>query len=135
MNTTQIAGRVGADPDVRFTEKGLAVVRFPVAVNAGYKNNKGDWQEKTVWKRVVVWGNLAEAAADILKKGMPVIVCGSEETRIYEKEGRKQYMTELTARLIGQTILPKKADDRKPAEPGHRFDDMGSETEEEEIPF
>ena len=43
-------------------------------------------------------------------------------------------MTELTARLIGQTILPKKADDRKPAEPGHRFDDMGSEAEEE-IPF
>lgn len=37
MNTTQIAGRVGAEPDVRFTEKGLAIVRFPVAVNAGYK--------------------------------------------------------------------------------------------------
>ncbi|WP_069132464.1 single-stranded DNA-binding protein [Rhodohalobacter halophilus] len=98
LNKVMIIGRLGADPDVRYTQSNTAVANMSVATTDRYKDRNGELQEKTEWHRVVVWNRLAEICQQYLKKGSLVYFEGKLETREWEdKEGQKRYTTEVKA--------------------------------------
>jgi single-strand DNA-binding protein len=98
MNKVFIAGHLGADPELKFTQGGQAVLKLRVATKDSYKDKAGEWQETTEWHTVVMWGRRAEAVNKILSKGSAVTIEGKLQTRSWEaKEGGKRYATEINA--------------------------------------
>jgi single-strand DNA-binding protein len=71
-----IVGNLGRDPEMRFTPSGAAVTNISVATSRRYKDSSGNQRDETVWFRVSVWGNQAEAVNQYLKKGRQVLVEG-----------------------------------------------------------
>src|SRR5690625_6619314 len=69
LNKAMIIGRLGADPEVRYTQSNTAVATLNVATNERFKDRNGELQERTEWHRVVAWGRLAEICQEYLKKG------------------------------------------------------------------
>src|SRR6056300_1113472 len=98
LNKAMIIGRLGADPEVRFTQSNTAVATMNVATNERYKDSSGEMQERTEWHRVVAWGRLAEICQQYVKKGSMIYFEGPIQTREWEdKEGQKRYTTEIKA--------------------------------------
>ena len=98
LNKAMIIGRLGADPEVRYTQNNTAVANMSVATSDRYKDKNGEWKETTEWHRVVAWGRLAEICQQYLKKGSQVYFEGPIQTRSWEdKDGQKQYSTEIKA--------------------------------------
>jgi single-strand DNA-binding protein len=98
MNIVIIAGNLGADPELRYTQAGDAILKLRVATAERYKNKAGEWQEKTEWHSVTLWGARGEALSKMLQKGSKVIVRGRLQTRSWEaKDGQKRYSTEIAA--------------------------------------
>lgn len=97
MNIVQILGRVGRDPETRFTQSGLKVTTFSVAVHI-----KKGGQEETIWWRVTVWGDRFDKMIQYVKKGSMLVVIGEmNKPNIYnDKEGRPQVGMEVTADII-----------------------------------
>jgi len=109
LNKAMIIGRLGADPEVRYTQNNTAVANVSVATSDRYKDSNGEWQENTEWHRVVAWGRLAEVCQQYLKKGSQVYFEGPIQTRSWEdKDGQKQYSTEIKA--LGMQMLDSKGD-------------------------
>lgn len=81
VNKVTLIGRLGGDPEVRRLENGAAVARFGLATNESYKDNMGNWQDRTEWHNVTAWRALAERAESSLKKGALVYVEGKLQTR------------------------------------------------------
>jgi len=107
LNKAMIIGRLGQDPEVRYTQSNTAVATLSVATNERYKDSNGEWQERTEWHRVVAWGRLAEICQQYLKKGSQVYIEGPIQTRQWEdREGQKRYTTEIKA--LTMTMLDSK---------------------------
>jgi single-strand DNA-binding protein len=97
MNKVFLLGNLGAKPELtRFADKD-AVLRLRVATNERFKNREGNWQERTDWHTVKVWGKSGEALYEMLDKGDKVMVEGQIRTRSYEKDGSTRYVTEVHA--------------------------------------
>lgn len=105
LNRTQIIGRLGRDPEVRFTNDGVAVARLAVATNETWRDGQGAKQERTEWHRVVLFGKVAEIARDHLAKGALVYLEGRLQTRKWAgQDGVDRYATEVVAdtlRMLG----------------------------------
>jgi single-strand DNA-binding protein len=102
-----IIGRLGQDPDVRYTQSNTAVANLSVATSERYKDSTGEWKENTEWHRVVAWGRLAEICQEYLKKGSLVYIEGPIQTRQWEdKDGQTRYTTEIKA--LTMTMLDSK---------------------------
>lgn len=115
VNKVFLMGALGADPELRFTQAGKAVLNMRVATSEKYKDNSGTYVEKTEWHHVVVWGAHAEALAKFLSKGSKVFVEGSLRTTSYEKSpGDKRYKTEINATNV--TALSGKGEAPEPTE-------------------
>lgn len=100
-NRVMLLGALGADPELRMTQGGQAVLNMRLATNESYfDKKKNERQERTDWHSVVVWGARAEALAKILTKGSSIFVEGSLRTSSYEKDGEKRYRTEVNATNI-----------------------------------
>ena len=98
LNKVQFTGRLGADPDMRFTPQGHAVTIFRVASNRSWRSSDGEAHEDTEWFRVVAWNKLAEVCNQYLIKGMRVYVEGRLQTRQWQdQEGQHRYSTEVIA--------------------------------------
>lgn len=98
LNKAMIIGRLGADPEVRYTQSNTAVATLSVATTERYKDKNGEQQESTEWHRVVAWGRLAEICQEYLKKGSLAYFEGPIQTRQWEdKDGQKRYTTEIKA--------------------------------------
>lgn len=95
MNSVSIIGRLGQDPELRYTPSGHAVINLRVAINEQF----GDKQQ-TTWLTVVVWDKLAEACAEYLRKGSRIAVLGRLSSRTYETNGHKRSVTEVVARRV-----------------------------------
>lgn len=95
LNKVMIIGRLGRDPEVRYTQGGKAVANFSVATDHGSRDNK-----KTEWHRIVVWDKLAELCGQYLTKGRQVYVEGRLQTRDWEKDGVKRSSTEIVAHTV-----------------------------------
>lgn len=96
VNKVILLGRLGTDPQIRYTPSGRATVSFTLATNRVWKDQNGTQQEKTEWHRIVAWGKLAEVMAEWLKKGQQVYLEGRLQTRSYEDpNGVKRWITEV----------------------------------------
>ena len=105
-NKSVIIGRLGRDPDIRFTGEGKAVANLAAATTETWKDkDSGERKEKTEWHRVVLFGKLAEIARDHLKKGALVLLEGPLRTRKWQDQnGHDVYTTEIhadTLKMLG----------------------------------
>ena len=153
VNKAILVGRLGRDPETRYTSGGQAVCNFSLATDSSYKDRAGERQKRTEWHRIVLWGKLAEIAQQYLKKGQLVYIEGRIQTREWEdkRDGQKRTTTEivgnemrmLTSRAEGAAAgagagaaTPSHA-----AEPGfdagvmHEEPSAGPEISDEDIPF
>jgi single-strand DNA-binding protein len=127
MNRVILLGNVGADPELRYTTAGVAVLNVRLATNESYVDRNKEPQERTEWHTVVVWGNRAEGLSRVLAKGSGVLIEGTLRTSSYEKDGQKRYRTEVHARdvfftgkrgaLAGSDAPPGFGPAKKPADP------------------
>ena len=76
LNKVILIGRLGKDPEVRYTQGGTPVASFSVATSEKWKDNSGNPQEKTEWHKIVIWSKLAEVAKRFLSKGSLVYLEG-----------------------------------------------------------
>ncbi|HJZ48881.1 MAG TPA: single-stranded DNA-binding protein, partial [Roseiflexaceae bacterium] len=101
LNKVQMTGRLGADPEMRYTAQGNAVTTFRVASNRSWRTAEGESHEDTEWFRVVAWNKLAEICNQWLSKGSRVYVEGRMQTRQWQdQEGQTRYLTEVIANDI-----------------------------------
>ena len=102
VNKVIIVGRLGGDPEVRYTPGGQAVAKLSVATSENWKDKEGQKQERTEWHRVVVWGKMAEVCGQHLSKGRQVYVEGRLQTRSWDDKttGQKKYSTEIVANTV-----------------------------------
>lgn len=98
VNKAIILGNLGRDPELKFTQTGTPVCTLNIATNEKWKDQQGNWQDKTEWHRVIVWGNTGEACAQHLRKGSSVFVEGGLQTRKWtDQNGQERYTTEIRA--------------------------------------
>lgn len=96
LNKVLLIGHLGSDPESRFTTSGSAVTNFNLATNESWQSSDGETKDKTEWHRVVVFGKMAETAAEYMKKGQLVYIEGRLQTRSWEdKDKVKRYTTEV----------------------------------------
>ena len=101
LNKVQVTGRLGADPEMRYTAQGNAVTTFRIASNRSWRTAEGESHEDTEWFRVVAWNKLAEICYQWLSKGSRLYVEGRMQTRQWQdQEGQTRYLTEVIANDI-----------------------------------
>ncbi len=102
VNKVILVGRLGRDPETRYTSGGQAVTNFTLATDETFKSRSGERQKRTEWHRIVLWGKLAEIAQQYLKKGMLVYVEGRLQTRQWEdkRDGQKRQTTEIVGNVM-----------------------------------
>jgi single-strand DNA-binding protein len=153
VNKAILVGRLGRDPETRFTSGGQAVCNFTLATDSSYKDRSGERQKKTEWHRIVLWGKLAEIAQQYLKKGQMVFIEGRIQTREWEdkRDGQKRTTTEIVGnemRMLGSRAEGAAAGAGASAAPSSRPVDAdadagamheephaGPEISDEDIPF
>jgi len=109
LNRVQLIGRLGKDPESKFTPTGKKVTHFSLAISNRWKSKEGDAKEYTEWVNVEAWGRLGEVCQEYLKKGSLVFVEGRLKTDKYEDKGENRYFTKVVA--LAMQML-----DRKPSE-------------------
>ena len=101
LNSVQLAGRVGKDPDLSYTQSGKAVCKFSLATSFKYNDSSGTKQEKVTWHNIVIWGKLAEITKEYLNKGDIVLLEGTIDNRSYDDQaGAKKYISEVIVKNI-----------------------------------
>ena len=100
MNKAILIGRLGADPEKRFTPTGKVVVRFTLATDRRYTDANGEKVEHTDWHNVEVWGKMAETVAQYCSKGKLVCVEGRLQTDRYESNGETKYWNKIVASQV-----------------------------------
>jgi len=135
LNKVLLIGRLGQDPELKYTQSGIAVAKFSVATGISWKDPEGNQQERTEWHNVVAWRRLAEICAEYLKKGSKVYLEGSLNTSSWEDENkRKHYKTEVV--LNDMIMLDGKPQGTNAGTP--QQDTTGGEPEpagSEDLPF
>ncbi|MCX6253051.1 MAG: single-stranded DNA-binding protein [Bacteroidia bacterium] len=107
INKVILVGNVGKDPVIRYFDKGVAKVNFPLATSETYTNQQGETITSTEWHNIVLWRALAEVAEKTVKKGSQVYIVGKIKTRSYvDKDGINKYITEILADTL--LLLEKK---------------------------
>ncbi len=122
VNKVILVGRLGQDPEVRYTPSGAAVANFSVATNEAWTDKSGQKQERAEWHKVVVWGKQAELCKQYLAKGRQVYLEGRLQTRQWQdKEGQTRYTTEIqvqTIQFLGAAPGAARSQDAPPRETG-----------------
>ena len=140
VNKVILVGNLGADPTMRHTPSGSAVVNFNVATSETFKNKNGEKETRTEWHRVVAWARLAEICNEYLKKGKQVYIEGRLQTRSWEDQsGTKKYSTEVVANNM---VMLGRAGDTPMDIPSQDFpaeqtvaEGSASTGEEDDLPF
>ncbi|WP_369600969.1 single-stranded DNA-binding protein [Hahella sp. SMD15-11] len=107
LNKVMLIGNLGADPEVRYTQSGAAVANLRIATDESYRDrNTGQMVPKTEWHQVVIFGKLAEIAAQYLKKGSKVYLEGKLQTRQWQDQsGQNRYTTEVVVDINGSMLM------------------------------
>lgn len=93
-NSVQLIGRPGMDPEIKVIGN-KKNVKFSIATNDYYYNDNHELERTTSWHNIVAWGKIAEQAEKYIKKGKRIALEGRLRTRVYEKDGKKNYFTEI----------------------------------------
>ena len=111
VNKVILIGNVGADPDVKYLEGGVAVARFSLATSEVYNNKNGERVTQTEWHNIVLWRNLAQIAEKYVRKGMMLYIEGRIRTRSWDDQnGVKRYTTEIYGDKPQDTHMPQAPD-------------------------
>lgn len=97
INKVILVGNLGNDPEVKYTQSGMAITTLSLATTSSRKDRDGNPQEKTEWHRVKLFGKLGEIAGEYLRKGRQVYIEGRIEYGSYDKDGVKHYTTDIIA--------------------------------------
>lgn len=100
VNKVILLGNLGADPELRVTPGGEAILKMRLATTESYLDKNSTRQEKTEWHQVTVWGKYGESLSKILTKGSSVYIEGGLRTSSYEKDGEKRYRTDIHAQKV-----------------------------------
>ena len=135
VNKVILIGRLGSDPEVRYTNDGTPVATFSLATDEKWKDKNGQKVEKTEWHRIVAWRKLGEVCGEYLTKGKLIYIEGKLQTRQWEdKNGNKKYTTEVIANGMkmlggapgnGQSVKPEQS----------RSNDASPNMPDDDIPF
>ncbi len=109
LNRVQLIGRLGKDPEGKFTPTGKRVAHFSLAISNRWKGKEGDAKEYTEWVNVEAWGRLGEVCQEYLKKGSLVYLEGRLKTEKYEDKGENKYYTKVVA--LSMQMLDRKPND------------------------
>ena len=126
MNEVILSGNLATDVELRTTQSGKSVAQFRLAVKRWGKKDEADFIP------IVCWDKTAENCAKYLKKGSSAIVSGAIQTRTYEKDGSKRYITEVVAREVEFTGSRQEAKPQEQAKPSGGFTEIA---ETDELPF
>jgi single-strand DNA-binding protein len=136
VNLAILTGNLGADPELRTSQKGTAILKLRLATKD--REKVGDqWQDRTEWHSVVVFGARAEGLSRVLAKGKPIGVRGQIRTSSYEKEGIKVYKTEIIAddvELLGSGGGQRQPSTSYQATPD-QAQDMDPPGDDSDVPF
>ncbi len=112
VNKVILVGRLGKDPEVKYTQGGSPVARFTLATDEVYKDRTGEQQRRTEWHNIVAWSKLAEICGEYLTKGKQVYIEGSIRSRQWEDQaGNKRTAYEIVAREM--KMLGSRADSER----------------------
>jgi single-strand DNA-binding protein len=100
LNKVQLIGRLGRDPESRFTPTGKKVAHFSIAISNRWKSRDGEAKESTEWVNVEAWGRLGEVCQEYLKKGSLAYIEGRLKTDKYEDKGDTRYFTKVVAQTV-----------------------------------
>ena len=102
VNKVILVGRLGKDPETRYTPSGQGVCNFSLATDETFKDRNGERQKHTEWHRISLWGKLAEISQQYLKKGMLVYIEGRIQSRSWDDKttGQKRYATDIVANVM-----------------------------------
>jgi single-strand DNA-binding protein len=100
LNRVQLIGRLGKDPESKFTPTGKKVCHFSIAVTNRWKDKNGEAREATEWVNIEAWGRLGEVCQEYLKKGSLIFVEGRLKTDKYEANGETKYFTKVVAQTL-----------------------------------
>ena len=96
LNRVELIGNLGRDPEIRFTTAGTTVASLALATSEKVKNKTGEWEERTEWHNIILYGRTAEIAGEYLAKGKSVYLEGKLKTRKWQdKSGKDRYTTEV----------------------------------------
>lgn len=136
INKAILVGRLGKDPEIRYTPDGTMVTSFRLATDESWKDKNGDKVQKTEWHQIVTYRKLAEICGKYLVKGKLVFIEGKIQTRTWDdKEGKKHYTTEIIANNM-QMLDSKgtaKGDDIPAYDAVPQF--PGSDSMPDDVPF
>jgi len=132
LNKAMIIGRLGKDPELKYSQNGSAYCNFSVATSETWKDKQsGEKKESTEWHNVVMFGRIAEVAGEYLHKGSLAYFEGPLQTDSYEKDGVKRYSTKL--RCFKMEMLDSKDDGGNESAPGAGPHDQSQANDD--IPF
>jgi single-strand DNA-binding protein len=137
VNKVILVGRLGADPEVRYTNTGTPVANFNIATSSSFTDKSGERTERTEWHRIVAFGKLGEICGEYLAKGKQVFIEGRLQTRDWEdRDGNKRKTTEIVAntmQMLGSAgdQVRSGGSDLGPT-PGDTISDINTE---DDIPF
>jgi len=139
VNKVILLGNLGRDPEVKYTQSGMAVARFSLATTERAKDKDGNWQDKTEWHNLVAFGRTAEVAGEYLKKGRTIYIEGALRTSSWDdkESGQKKYKTEVIVNdlvMVGGQRDGGEGGGRGGARSGNNFDQRAPEQEESQAP-
>ena len=130
INKVILVGNLGRDPETRQMPSGGSVTNISIATSKTWKDKaSGEKKEQTQWHRVMLFNKLSDISAQYLKKGSKVYIEGSLKTSEYEKNGQKQYSTDIVASEM--QMLDSKGDQQN----SNGFGSPPIETADDEVPF
>jgi single-strand DNA-binding protein len=148
VNKVILVGRLGRDPETRYTGAGQAVCNFSLATDESFKSRSGERQKRTEWHKIVVWGKQAEIAQQYLKKGAQIYLEGRIQSREWtDKENQKRTSYEIVCnnfRMLGsradsmgaaQAASAGSGDFGAEASAPPEHEQAGPEVTDEDIPF
>lgn len=100
LNRVQLIGRLGKDPESKFTPTGKKVCHFSLAVSNRWKDKNGEMKEITEWVNIEAWGRLGEVCQEYLKKGSLIFTEGRLKTEKYESNGETKYFTKVVVQTL-----------------------------------
>lgn len=135
MNKAMLIGRLGKDPEIRYTPSGSKVASVSLATTRRWKDSQGVKQEASEWHRLVIWGKLAEIFEEYTVKGSQVYVSGRIETTSFEKDGVKRYETHIVVDEL--ELLGSKGSASSGAVPadGQEVPSVARDNFDDDIPF
>lgn len=140
LNKVMVIGRLGRDPEIKYSQSGLAVCNFSVATSESWADKTtGEKQEKTEWHNIVCFGKQAEIIEKYLSKGSQVYLEGRLQTDQYEKEGQTHYMTKIVVNnfqfIGGKEKQEDRQQQRAPYGGGQRQGPEQQPAPDDDIPF